>query len=248
MFPSSLSLVATAAAFTACLAASSASGAVLFQNGFEFPVVNHTGPSGNSGGYDNYGTGQAIGPWTVVGAPGVTDAVSVVTSNFTQNGFSFVAQSGQQWADLAGQDANSNYGVRTTVAGLLGQSYSVSFWVGNVVDPANVFGESTTVNLLVNNVPVFTAINTDGTGQTTQVWRQYTYNGFGLTDAITFTFLSGDPQSDFSSAFDNVTISTADTSPVPLPAALPLFATVLAGGGLIAWRRKRRAAKVPGHS
>lgn len=31
-------------------------------------------------------------------------------------------------------------------------------------------------------------------------------------------------------------------SEVPLPAALPLFATVLAGGGLIAWRRKRRIA------
>ena len=33
------------------------------------------------------------------------------------------------------------------------------------------------------------------------------------------------------------------TAPVPLPAALPLFATVLAGGGLIASRRKRKAAK-----
>jgi hypothetical protein len=37
-------------------------------------------------------------------------------------------------------------------------------------------------------------------------------------------------------------IAQLDVSPVPLPAALPLFATVLAGGGLIAWRRKRKAA------
>ena len=33
-------------------------------------------------------------------------------------------------------------------------------------------------------------------------------------------------------------------SEVPIPAALPLFASVLAGGGLVAWRRKRKAAKV----
>ena len=40
---------------------------------------------------------------------------------------------------------------------------------------------------------------------------------------------------------DNVTLNP---TPVPLPAALPLFATVLAGGGLIAWRRKRKAANL----
>jgi hypothetical protein len=34
---------------------------------------------------------------------------------------------------------------------------------------------------------------------------------------------------------------------VPLPAALPLFATVLAGGGLVAWRRERKAAKLATH-
>ena len=32
---------------------------------------------------------------------------------------------------------------------------------------------------------------------------------------------------------------------VPLPAALPLFATILAGSGLIAWRRKRKAIATP---
>ena len=35
-------------------------------------------------------------------------------------------------------------------------------------------------------------------------------------------------------------IFALDVNPVPVPAALPLFATILAGGGLIAWRRKRK--------
>ena len=37
-------------------------------------------------------------------------------------------------------------------------------------------------------------------------------------------------------------ITVATTSPVPLPATLPLFATGLAGLGLLGWRRKKKAA------
>ena len=84
------------------LVAGSASASVVFSDGFETQVVNHTGPSGSAGGYDNYGTGAAIGPWTVVGPAGRTDVVSVVTGDFAQNGIAFTAQSGAQWADLAG--------------------------------------------------------------------------------------------------------------------------------------------------
>jgi hypothetical protein len=45
--------------------------------------------------------------------------------------------------------------------------------------------------------------------------------GFSSSDAITYHFIS-------------------DSSAVPLPAALPLFATGLAGLGLLGWRRKRK--------
>lgn len=41
---------------------------------------------------------------------------------------------------------------------------------------------------------------------------------------------------------DSAASLTLEVSPVPLPAALPLFASILAGSGLIAWRRKRKPA------
>lgn len=232
-----------AAVLASPLFSTSSQALILFSDGFEAPVVNHTGPSGSSGGYDNYGTGAAIGPWTVVGPPGATDAVSVVTDNFTQNGFSFVAQSGKQWADLAGQDANGNEGVETTLSGLLGKSFTVSFWIGNVVDPGNVFGTTTTVKLLINNVLIDSYTNSQGgPNQKTQLWQNFTYSGIATSDSLTFTFLSADPRNDFSSAFDNVEISTPDVNPVPGPvvgAGLPGLGMSLAG--LMAWRRRRMA-------
>jgi hypothetical protein len=47
-------------------------------------------------------------------------------------------------------------------------------------------------------------------------------------------------------AFGALSIASTTLAPLetPLPAALPLFATVMAGGGLIALRRKRKQAKV----
>jgi hypothetical protein len=39
---------------------------------------------------------------------------------------------------------------------------------------------------------------------------------------------------------DSLTVGTMATSATPLPAALPLFGTVLGIGGLLGWRRKRK--------
>lgn len=50
--------------------------------------------------------------------------------------------------------------------------------------------------------------------------------------------------SGYSFETDNYSYMAATTSETPVPAALPLFASVLAGSGLIAWRKKKKAAKV----
>jgi len=81
--------------------------------------------------FKNFNTGTTFGPWTVVGPQ-----VSIVSTTFTQNGFSFVAQQGNQWLDLTGDGANSTAdGVQTTLATAIGQAYNLSFYVGNIVDP-----------------------------------------------------------------------------------------------------------------
>jgi hypothetical protein len=39
-------------------------------------------------------------------------------------------------------------------------------------------------------------------------------------------------------------MTVVDPNPVPLPAALPLFATGLGGLGLLGWRRKRKGRAI----
>jgi len=227
------------------LLSTQATASLIFSDGFEAPAVTHIpGPSGSSGGYDNYASGAALGPWTVVGPAGRSDAVSVVTTDFSQNGITFPAQAGKQWADLAGQDSNGNEGVQISLSGFLNKAYSVSFWVGNVVDPRQVFGTTTTVNLLVDGKLALSAMNVDGTGQPTQVWKQFTYQGFSTSDALLFTFLSGDPPSDFSSGFDSVVINTVDA--VPEPSTWAMLVLGFAGVGFMAYRRKSRSVLTAG--
>lgn len=219
-----------------------ANAATLFTDGFEIPGVVGNGNSGN--GYDNYGTGATIGPWTVVGG-GSGDAVSVVKDTFSQlvgtTTYTFPAQSGHQWADLAGQDTNGPAGVEVTVSGLLGKNYTVSFWTGNLVTPTGPFGITTTVNLFVDGTLAYTALNAEGAGETSLAWEQFVYHSLlpSSTDTLTFTFRNGDPSSDFNAAFDSVVISTVEANAVPLPASIVLFGSGLGIVGVLSRRRRK---------
>ena len=84
------------------------------------------------------------------------------------------------------------------------------------------------------------AVNTNGAGMPTQVWQQFTYQGFGTSNSTKFTFLSGDPPNDFSTGFDSVVISTTDAV-VPEPMTVTLFGAGLVGAGVF-HRRKRKKA------
>ena len=66
-------------------------------------------------------------------------------------------------------------------------------------------------------------------------YNVYTFSGVGVFAGLTI-FNDNDP-----AGMRFMNFSYNSVSDVPLPAALPLFATGLAGLGLLGWRRKRKA-------
>jgi hypothetical protein len=220
-----------------------------FTNGdFETPVV----PSAN---FTLFGTGSTSIPgWTVVGATGGN--VAIVSGAFTEaegsTTFIFPAQNGSQSLDLTGLTNILNEGVSQSFDTIAGHQYSVSFWVGNLNDPGGGFGTTSTVIVQANGSTIDTATNSSSNpfvrcgvemSCQTLLYEQFTTT-FTASSALTMlAFLNGDPSTDNSNALDNITITDlGPVSTIPLPAALPLFATGLAGLGLLGWRRKKKDA------
>jgi hypothetical protein len=167
----------------------------LIKNGsFETPIVA-------TGSYELFKTGSTFTGWKVVGAAG---NVAIVSGTYTQNGYSFPAESGKQWLDLTGNRSNSATGVAQTVATTPGGRYLLTFYVGNVYDPGGIFGTSSTVKVYVNGVHVLTAKNSLGSGQKKLVWEKFATTITTSSTATKISFINGDPATDNSNGLDNI--------------------------------------------
>ena len=223
------------AAATAVVVLASPANADFVNGSFETTV-----PAVAAGGFNTYFVGDTgLTGWTVTGPTGT--GVSAVSGTFSQNGVTFNAQAGSLWLDLTGNNSNSTEGVAQSVATTIGDVYRISFWVGNT-SGGSIFGTTSTVNVSVNGGPSapFTNSQANATGLT---WQQFTLDFTASTAMTLINFANGDPGGDNSNGLDNVTLTDRgpSTSPVPLPGALPLFATGLSALGLLGWRRKRKA-------
>jgi hypothetical protein len=190
---------AASAAFAALLTASAltAQGANLIKNGgFEKPIAP-------AGGLTCLSTGQAFANWTVVGATG---NVCIVSGTYTANGWTVEPEAGAQSLDLTGYGSNMATGVSQTVATTPGAAYQLTFWVGNVVDPSGADGATSTVNVLVNGVQVYTATNSLGAGSTSVVWQKFTATITSLTPQTSIAFINGDPAGDNYNGLDGITL------------------------------------------
>ena len=170
--------------------------------------------------------------------------------------------------DLAFTFFNNSQGPATQTLNFTGFNtaftYSVSFGLNSIIlnlNPETFWFNSAKVNV---NSPTSLTLGTTfsdtgfnfgpvsglntSDGATTSFYSQ----AFGVDLVLTNLFCSdlpNNPCSNVSSEWEGsgthpgLTV-TYDYSPVPLPAALPLFATGLGGLGLLGWRRKRKAQAV----
>lgn len=170
----------------------------LLKNGsFEKPVV----PPGS---FQDFATGQSFTGWTVVGAAG---RVSIVSSTFQSQGFTFNAKAGAQWIDLTGDGSKTATGVAQSAATTPGTSYQLTFWVGNVNDPGGTFGASSTVKVLVNGVLKLTAVNSLHPTNHKQAWKEFTLTIQATSSHTKISFINGDPSTDDSNGLDAVQLS-----------------------------------------
>ena len=166
--------------------------------GFEKPVVG-------AGSFQLFATGSSFSHWKVVGAAG---NVGVVSGTFSQNGFTFPGKAGAQWLDLTGTTQTAT-GVAQTVATEPHTPYTISFAVGNVVDPGGIFGTTSTVDVLVDGSLVLTATNRKGVGSTSAVWKTFSVDFTAAGAQTTIAFMNGDPATDTNNGLDAVRVTSA---------------------------------------
>jgi hypothetical protein len=189
------SLALPANAFANSSPATHAAASNLIKNGsFEKPVV----PSAS---YEGFSTGQRFHHWTVTGASG---NVAVVSGTFTQDGFSFPAQAGNQWLDLTGV-SNTATGVTQSIPTVSGATYILSFWVGNVYDPGGIFGTTSTVDVSVDGTQIKAATNSKM--GTTQMWKKFKVHFTATSTSTSISFLNGDPSNDTNNGLDAISVT-----------------------------------------
>ena len=127
-------------------------------------------------------------------------------------------------------------GVTQTVSTKIGDLYALSFLAGNY----SLNTSQPTIVATVGGTPL--SIPLPATTLASGVWDGTTITFIATTTSTVISFGGSGGAEGSTSYLGLDDVSLTDLSAVPLPAALPLFASGLGVLGLLGWRRKRKAA------
>jgi hypothetical protein len=210
------------------------------------PITNGgfetTTPPVTAGTCSTYGPGSlAINGWTTVGPQ-----VAVCNTTFPQGGVLFVSEEGSNWLDLTGISSNSDLeGVQQSVATIAGDSYTLSFFIGNVNNTNALgfnFGVTSTVDVFANGISIGSFTNSCVSCTTTQGWQPFSTTFVANSPSTTLFFRNADPSTDNDNGLDNVVLTDNGPSAVaavPEPTTIVLGSAGLIGAGVRRWRQRR---------
>jgi len=220
-----------AAAFVVLLFAPSAQADLIQDGGFESTPV----PTGL---YLDFGGGSTIGGvWNVQG-----NDVLLIQNNYTEpNGpggssLVFNAEQGSNSLDLTGAgNTGPTDGVTQTVATVTGQTYALSFWVGQAGGGSQYYLPPAIAGVSINGgarVDFTNAANLPSGGVN---WEQFTTDFTATSTSTTIGFYNDTPLYNNECGLDNVTLTA-----VPEPTRL-LALSGLASMGLLGlvWRKRK---------
>jgi hypothetical protein len=168
---------------------------LILNGGFETPVVANTS-------YELARVGWGFDGWTVVGPRA---AVALMGGGFTGSGVTFPAHSGKQWVDLTGEQ-NAPTGITQRVPTVVGATYRLTYYVGNVVSSNASLGTTSTVDVLVDGKSVHRGENSDGSGQTTLMWKSFAVDFKATRAATMLSFVNFDHPGDSVNGLDDVSM------------------------------------------
>lgn len=216
-----------------------ASAQTITNGGFETPAPP-------AGGFTLYNPGANIGGFTVFGNAGSN--VAVISNTFSDNTGTNNARSGNAFLDLTGSvDTDQLQGVSQTISTMLGQAYTLSFYVGHRTDDGapTVLGVSTTgANGAYTNFTNSNQGGTPGVGSIAYQMFSLTFVASGTSTDLAFRNNGAVGTGMRSVALDDISIAQAtQPSPVPGPiAGAGLPALVGLAGALFVRRRQQRRA------
>ena len=204
---------------------------LIANGGFETPPVTN-------GWYLDFGYGQNLGGWTVVGSH-----VALVPSNYaeTSNGVSqFNAAEGFNSLDLTGTgNIELGSGVQQTIPTVEGTAYSISFDVGRVTGAPGVYPTPAIVDLSINGGPRVSFTNNISTPGMIN-WQEFSTSFIATGSSTTITFYNGTLYTNYA-GLDDVRVTPASEGAVPEPSTLVLWSGLGALGLVMAWRRRKSA-------
>jgi hypothetical protein len=170
-------------------------------------------PQPQHGSFVVMDSGQRFGGWRVVGDPG---NVAWVSGAYRHNGFSFFAPVTQQqtsvsWVNLAGPSQSATGIAHFPVATTVGQTYTLTFYVGNIYDTVGLYGTSSTLAVYENDTLLGTATNSDGAGTTVENWKQFSMSFVADAPYTTIAFINMDRPGDQNCGLGDTLLAPAKT-------------------------------------